>query len=160
VVSIEDLLTLFVETLDDELEQLGVLRFRLVALASLLAADQSLWLPMSVQELQQATEELRLIDLRRAATTMGITDACRLDADSGLQEIAGRLDESWGEVLHGRREELLEQVANLQGVAELTITALGRRSELVREALAFVPKPGTTYGGRPASMAQIVEGAI
>jgi hypothetical protein len=160
-VNIEDLLTLFVETLDDELDQLAVLRFRLVVLASLLAADQSLWLPMSVQELQQATEELRLIDLRRAATTMGITDVCRLDADTGLGEIAGRLDDRWGEVLHGRREELLEQVANLQSVADLTISALGRRSELVQEALAFVPTDsGTTYGGRPSSPAQIVQGTI
>ena len=161
MVSIEDLLSLFVETLDHELEQLAVLRFRFVVLASLLAADQSLWLPMSVHELQQATEELRLIDLRRAATALGVTDACRLDADSGLQRIAGRLDESWGELLHDRREELLEQVAHLQSVAEITIAALGRRSALVQEALDFVPKePGGSYGGRPVSRAQIVQGTI
>jgi hypothetical protein len=161
VVSIEDLLALLVETLDDELEQLAVLRFRFVVLASLVAADQSLWLPMSVHELQQATEQLRLIDLRRAATTIGVTDSCRLDPETGLHELADRMDDNWGELLHDRREELLEQLGDLQNVAELTISALSRRSALVQEALAFVSKGGgATCGGSPMSLAPMVQRAI
>ncbi len=160
-VSIEDLLTLLVQTLDDELEQLAVLRFRFIVLASLVAADQSIWLPMSVHELQQATEELRLIDLRRATTAIGVTDAYQLDAESSLHEIADRTNDGWGEVLHDRREELLGQIANLQSVAELTIGALNQRSALVQEALAFVAQDGRVApAGPPASAARWAEEAV
>ena len=49
--STEDLLAQLIEALDDELEQLELLRFRLVVLGSLVAADQAVWLPISVREL-------------------------------------------------------------------------------------------------------------
>jgi hypothetical protein len=160
-VNTEALLTQLVETLDDELEQLALLRFRFVVLASLVAADQSLWLPMSVHELERATEQLRLADLRRAAAATGVTEAFMLDADVRLRDIANEVDDSWGELLLDRRTELLEQVANLRSVAELTISALGRRAALVEEALAFLrTDPGSTYGRPAAPQAQIVRGAM
>jgi hypothetical protein len=160
-VSIEDLLTQLIGILDAEVEQLAILRFRFIVLASLVAADQALWLPMSVRELEAATEQLRLIDLRRAATTTGVTEAFWLDPDSRLPEIAERVDESWGELLHDRRRELLEQVENIRSVAEQTISAVGRRSALVKEALSFISDTGGSTYGRPSSPApQIVRGAM
>jgi hypothetical protein len=161
VVSTEDLLAQLLEILDDELEQLAGLCYRFVVLASLVAADQALWLPMSVQELERATERLRLIDLRRAAATSGVTEAFWLDSEARLQEIADRVDDSWGELLHDRRRELLEQIANLQSMADLTITAVGRRSTLVGEALDFLRSDSSaTYGRRSAPRSQIVRGAL
>ena len=136
--STEDLLAQLIETLDDELEQLALLRFRLVVLGSLVAADQAVWLPMSVRELQATTDQLRLIDLRRAAATSGITEAYFLDPEAHLPQIAAQVDDGWGEMLHDRRRLLLEQVANIRSVADLTISALGRRSTLLQDASSFV----------------------
>src|SRR5580693_2859125 len=152
VVSTEDLLAELIETLDAELEQLTLLRFRLIVLGSLVAADQASWLPMSVRELQATTDQLRLIDLRRAAATSGITEAFLLDPEAHLPQIAAHVDDAWGEMLHDRRRLLLEQVANIRSVADLAISALGRRSTLLKEALSFISSDGgSTYGRqRPA----------
>ena len=127
VVSTEDLLAELVETLDAELEQLTLLRFRLVVLGSLVAADQASWLRCPSASSQATTEQLRLIDLRRAAATSGITDAFWLDPEARLHQIAAQVDDAWGEMLHDRRRLLLEQVANIRSVADLAISALGRR---------------------------------
>src|SRR5580692_1553 len=74
-VNTEDLLAQLIETLDAELEQLNLLRFRLIVLGALVAADQAFWLPLSVRELEATADQLRLLDLRRAAATSGITEA-------------------------------------------------------------------------------------
>lgn len=161
VVSIEDHLAQLIETLDVELEQLTTLRFRLTVLTSLVAADQTVWLPMSVRELESATEQLRLVDLRRAAATSGITEACWLNPDARLPEIAAKVDDGWGEMLHDRRREILEQVAGIQNVADMAISAMGRRSTLTLDALrSFSSESGTTYGRQSATTARIVQGAM
>lgn len=161
VVSIEDHLAQLIETLDVELEQLTTLRFRLAVLASLVATDQTVWLPTSVRELEEATERLRLIDLRRAAATTGITEAFWLSPEARLPEIAAKVDDCWGELLHDRRREILEQVAGIRHVAELAISAMGRRSALITEALSFVSSDsGSTYGRQSPARARIVQGAM
>ena len=161
VVSTDDLMAQLIETLDAELEQLTLLRFRLVVLGSLVAADQAFWLPASVRELQATTEQLRMIDLRRAAATSGITEAFWLDPEAGLPQIAAQVDDAWGEMLHDRRRLILEQVANVRSVAEVTISALGRRSTLLKEALSFISSGGgSTYGRQRPSRPQIVQGAM
>jgi hypothetical protein len=161
VVSTEDLMAQLVETLDEELEQLALLRFRLIVLGALVAADQAFWLPTSVRELQATTERLRLIDLRRAAATSGITEAFWLDPEARLPEIAAQLDNAWGEMLHDRRRLILEQVANIRSVAEVTTSALGRRSTLLREALSFLSSgSSSSYGRQGPVRPQIVQGAM
>ena len=161
MVSTDDLMAELIETLDAELEQLTLLRFRLVVLGSLVAADQAFWLPTSIRELQVTTEHLRMIDLRRAATTSGITEAFWLAPEARLPDIAAQVDNAWGEMLHDRCRRILEQVANIRSVADLTITALGRRSTLLREALGFISSgSGPTYGRQGPSRPQIVQGAM
>jgi hypothetical protein len=52
-------------------------------------------------------------------------------------------------------------VANIRSVADLTISALGRRSTLLKEALGFVSSSsGSTYGRQRPPRAQIVQGAM
>jgi hypothetical protein len=160
-VSTEDLLAQLIETLDDELEQLHLLRFRLIVLGALVAADQAFWLPLSVRELEATADQLRLLDLRRAAATSGITEVFLLDPEAQLPEIAAQVDEGWGEMLHDRRRLLLEQVASVRSVAELAVSALGRRSTLLGEALRFLASDGgSSYGRQGPSRPQIVQGAM
>jgi hypothetical protein len=160
-VSTEDLMAQLVETLDDELEQLALLRFRLIVLGALVAADQGFCLPRSVRELEATTEQLRLIDLRRAAATSGITEAFWLDPEARLPQIAAQADNAWGEILHDRRRLILEEVANIQNVAEVAISALGRRSTLLKETLSFIAGgSSSTYGRHGPARPQIVQGAM
>ena len=160
--STDDLLIQLIDVLDEELERIAVLRFRLVVLGSLMAADQTPWLERSVQELERASEQLRLADLRRAATTVGLSDEYNLGSEARLGDIADRVDEAWGEILRDRRLRLLEEVAAVERLVETTAAAAGRRTTLVQEALAFLTDHGasTTYGRRPAGTAQLVQGAL
>jgi len=160
-VTTDDLLIQLIDVLDDELERIATLRFRLVVLGSLMAADQIPWLTRSVQDLERASEELRLVDLRRAATTVGLSDHYHLDPDARLGDIADEVDQAWGEILRDRRVRLLEELAGVERLVETTTAAMGRRTALVRDALAFLRSNGaSTYGRHSAGTARLVEGAM
>jgi hypothetical protein len=150
-----------VEVLDAELERITALRHRFVVLASLVAADQGDWVPDSVRDLQRASDDLRVVELRRAVLTSGIATTRGLDDEARLEEIVGSVDPSWGSVIAGRRQAILEQLRHLHNEAELTRTAVERRSALAEEALAFLHSDGArTYGRQRGARAQIVQGAL
>ncbi len=147
--------------LDDEVEQVHSLSYQFTVLASLVASDQSSWIPRSVSALQSASEELRLTDLRRAAVTIGVTTACGLDHDARLENIVGELPDEWKVILDERRRALLAEVADLQSVADLTISAVNRRSALAEEALAYLRSDdGSNYGRRSVPHPRIVRGMM
>jgi len=159
------LLTELVEVLDEELDRIATLRFRLVVLGSLMAADQTPWLERSICDLEQASEQLRLVELRRAATTLGISDELELDPDARLGDIAARVDrvnQAWGDLLRERRLRLLEEMTGVAGLVDTTTAAAGRRTALVEEALSFLRGDGgtATYGRRRPGAAQLVEGSL
>lgn len=159
--NVDDLLAQLVEVLDEEVERLVDLRFRLVAIGALVATDQVEWLPQAVRELERSSEELRLADLRRAVATTGVTTACHLDPEARLHELAEQVAEGWGEVLRGRRRQLLEELADVQNLAELTTSAVGQHSELVQEALTFLrSNAGSAYSRHTVPRAPIVQGAM
>ena len=103
----------------------------------LVAADQAFWLPMCRPQLEATTDQLRLLDLRRAAATSGVTEAFLLDPDAHLNQIAAQVDDGWGEILHDRRRLMLEQVANVRSVAELAGLRSGPPFEHVAGLAAF-----------------------
>ncbi len=157
----DEILAELVDILDVEVEQLDVLTYRVVVLASLVAADQGRWIPRSVSDLEAASEQVRLIDLRRAAATNGVTEACGLDGDVRLEQIAREVPAGWSELLDDRRSQLLEGMAHLKHVTELASSAVSRRSALAEEALAFLRENHAgTYGRPVAARPQIVRGAL
>ena len=157
----ELLLAQLVEILDEELECIESLSFRFASLGALVAADQGTWIPRAVKDLQVASEELRLVDLRRAAATTGVTLSCGLDPDARLDVIAAHVTEGWGAVLDERRTTMIESMADLQSVADLAYSAVHQRSALAEEALEFLRNDtSSTYGRRTAPLAQIVKGAL
>ncbi len=159
--STDELLSELIDVLDDELERMAILRFRLVVLGSLMAADQTPWLERSIQELERASEQLRLADLRRAATTAGLTDEYDLGTEARLGDIADHVAEGWGEILRDRRFRLLEEIAALDGLVQTTTAAAGRRTAIVQEALTFLNSDAApTYGRRPTGTARLVQGAL
>jgi hypothetical protein len=150
-----------VEVLDAELERITALRHRFVVLASLVAADQGDWVPDSVRDLQRASDDLRIVELRRAVLTSGIATTRGLDDEARLEEIVGSVDPSWGSVIASRRQAILEQLGHLHHEAERTRVAVERRSALAEEALSFLHSDAArTYGRQRGARAQIVQGAL
>ena len=157
----ETQLAKLVDILDAEIDRIRVLRHRFVVLAALVAADQGDWLPNSVEDLQRASEDLRVIELRRAVLTSGIATAYGLDDEARLEEIVSSVDLSWGAVLDTRRQEIQEQMAHLRSESEITQAAVERRSARAEEALSFLHSDAASTYGRPrGTRAQIVQGAL
>ena len=150
-----------VEVLDEELDRIATLRFRLVVLGSLMAADQTPWLERSIRDLEVASEQLKMADLRRAATTVGLLDELDLDDDARLGDIADRADQAWGEMLRERRLRLLEEMAGVSRLVDTAAAAAGSRTALVRDALRFLRSdPPSDYGQRRGGTARLVQGSM
>jgi hypothetical protein len=161
VVDIDDLLLQLVDALDRDLELLAILRYRLIVLGSLAAADQSPSIPTAVREIEVAYEDLRLADLLRATATVRVADELALDPMPRIDEIAARSSGGWSETLLSRRGSLLETIAGIKGVATTVRVAMGRRAALAEEALAFLRVDGgATYGRTVWRGGVLVEGAI
>lgn len=158
---VDELLSELVEVLDEELDRIATLRFRLVVLGSLMAADQGPWLERSIRDLELASEELRVADLRRAATTVGVLDEFELGEDARLGEIAERADRAWGELLRERRLRLLEEMAGVSRLVDTAAAAAGSRTALISEALSFLRSDATSeYTQRRGRTARLVQGSL
>ncbi len=161
LVNTETQLAQLVEILDVELERITSLRHRFVVLAALVATDQGDWVPSSVRDLQQASEDLRTVELRRAVLTSGIAATYGLATEARLDDIARSVDPSWGSVLDARCQAIREEMAHLHNEADITHSAVERRSALAEEALAFLHSDAASTYGRPkSSRAQIVQGSL
>jgi hypothetical protein len=161
IVDIDDLLVELVDALDRDLEVLAVLRYRLIVLGSLAAADQGHLIPTAVREIELAYEDLRLADLVRATATVQVADELRLDPSPRLDEIAAHASGGWSEALLSRRRSLLTTITGIKGVATTVSMAMGRRAALAEEALAFLRVDGGATYGRTASRGGVlIEGAI
>ncbi len=157
----DELLTELVEVLDEELDRMATLRFRLVVLGSLMAADQTPWLERSIRDLEVASEQLRLADLRRAAATVGLLHEYGLEDEARLEQIADRADHAWGELLRERRLRLLEEMAGVSRLVDTAAAAAGSRTALVQEALDFLRSDAPSdYGQRRGGTARLVQGSM
>lgn len=159
--NIDDLLVQFVETLDRELEILATIRYRLIVLLALAGADEGQSIPTAVREAENASEALRLSELVRSSMTVQLADEFNIDPMSRIDELAVHAPGSWSEILMDRRRALIESMSGIQGLANSVSAAMGRRAELVEEALRFVHSDRVaTYGRTAPRGAVLVEGAI
>lgn len=150
-----------VEALDNLLELLTVIRYRMVVLGALAGADQTSSLLYAVREIEVAYEGLRMAELVRSALTEKVADELGLHASPRLDEIAARVSPGWAELLLERRHSLISLVAEIQGVSQTVSVAMGQRVALAEEAFAFLHSDSRSTYGRPASRGGVlVEGAI
>jgi hypothetical protein len=157
----DDLLSDLVESLDRDLELLLTLRYRLIVLGALAAADQSPSIVTAVREIEIAYEAIRVEELVRSAATMVVLDHFELDPASHLDELADVVGGGWGEVLLDRRRNLIEIVTGIQSLANTVSAAMGRRAALADEALTFLrTDAGTTYGRSASRGGVLVDGSL
>src|SRR6202451_3510291 len=95
----EDLFVQLVEALDRDLELLEVLRYRLLVLGALAAADQGPSIPTAVREIEVAYEDLRLADLVRATATVSVAEVFELEPMPRLDQLAASAGGAWSDVL-------------------------------------------------------------
>jgi len=160
-VETDDLLSELVESLERDLELLAVLRYRLIVLGALAAADQSVSVLTAVREIEIAYEALRLEEMVRASVTLRVADHFGMELVPRLDALAEHVGGGWSEVLLERRRAIIEIVADTQGIANTVSAAMGRRAALADEALAFLRADGgATYGRSTPRGGILVDGAL
>jgi hypothetical protein len=160
-VDTDTLLVELVEALDQDLELMTVLRYRMVVLGALAGADQNSSLPLAVREIEVAYDALRLAEIIRATVTEKIADEFAIHPTPRVAEIAEHVSAGWSELLLERRRDLIKTVSEIQGLSHTVALAMGRRVAMAEEAFAFLGTDTAATYGRPTPRGGVlVEGAI
>lgn len=157
----EDLLLKFVEILDNEIDLILRIRYRLTVLGAIVDIDQGKLIPMAVAETESVCESLRLTELVRGSLTAELTETFGLESDSRIDQIAECASGAWHEILLERRSAIIEIVQQVQEIAERVTKEMGSRTALASEAISFLRTDvGSTYGRSQSRGGLLIEGAI
>jgi flagellar biosynthesis/type III secretory pathway chaperone len=99
-------------------EHLERLVYRLECEQLLLAAGRTRWLATATAEVESSLEELRVIEIQRAAIADRACQEIGLPPDARLEELAGTAAPPWTGVLLEHRQALITLVGELSALAE------------------------------------------
>lgn len=147
-------------------EMLERLSYRLECEQLLLAAGRTRWLNTATTEVETALEELRLLDMQRAAASDAAAADAGLPPGMTLEQLAAGVQPPWTAVLLEHRDALLALTSELSVVAETNRHLMSAGLKAVETALANLGLPGadaptSAYDarGRTASLDRTV-GAV
>ncbi|HST80436.1 MAG TPA: flagellar protein FlgN [Kineosporiaceae bacterium] len=128
-------------------ELLELLTYRLECEQLMLAGGRTRWLPAATTEVEILLDELRVIEMQRAAVSDAAARELELPLGATLEELAGTAQPPWTEVLIEHRNALVALCGELGMLAEAsrTMTAAG---------LAAVEQTLATVGGRVGASSQ------
>lgn len=117
-------------------ELLERLVYRLECEQLLLAAGRSRWLGMATAEVETLLEELRVLELQRAAVADRVCAELGLPAGASLEELAGTTQPPWTGVLLDHRQALIALTTELAALAEANRHLMATGLKTVESALA------------------------
>src|SRR5690242_7234278 len=108
-------------------ELLELLAYRLECEQLMLAGGRTRWLPAATGEVETLLDELRVIEMQRAAVSDGAARDLKLKPGATLEELAGAAQPPWTEVLLEHRTALIAMSSELAVLAEASrsMTAAG-----------------------------------
>ncbi len=151
----------FVEAVDQEIDLLRRLRYRLIVLQSLTKDDSHEAMQPAIVETQESYENLRGAELIRAAATIKLTDQLELDPGAGMNEIAAISPGAWEEIVLERRKYLIESIDGVQRIIDDLKGVLSRRMTQTERALEFLKEHSSSgYGTGGSKTGMLITGAI
>lgn len=99
-------------------EMLERLVYRLECEQLLLASGRTRWLAMATGEVESLLDELRVVEVQRAAAADEVSRELGLEPGASLEELAGTAQPPWTGVLLEHRQALLTLTAELSALAE------------------------------------------
>lgn len=128
-------------------ELLELLAYRLECEQLMLAGGRNRWLPAATSEVEILLDELRVIEMQRAAVSDAAAREFGLRVGATLEELAGTAQPPWTEVLIEHRNALIA-ISN-----ELRVLAEASRS-MTASGLAAVEQTLAELGGRVGASSQ------
>ncbi|HEY6795730.1 MAG TPA: flagellar export chaperone FlgN [Kineosporiaceae bacterium] len=132
-------------------ELLERLVYRLECEQLLVAAGRTRFLGIATAEVESLLDELRVVEVQRAAMADLVAAEVGLDAGVSLEEIAGSVQPPWTEVFVEHRHALLTLAAELSALAETNRHLMAAGLTAVEQAMAGLGlRQGTTSVGYDA----------
>ncbi|SDN58369.1 FlgN protein [Klenkia soli] len=136
-----------------EQELLDLLLFKAEEKQYLIISGKNRWLPRIAHEIEVVLEQLRTLEVERAAVGEVIAAGLGLDADPSLRTIAAHAPAPWDDLLVKHHEALLLLVADLRGLSDANRELVQQGLAAIDQALQSVRPDGTrtyTANGRTA----------
>ena len=130
-----------------EQELLDLLLFKAEEKQYLILTGKSRWLARIAHEIEVVLEQLRSLELERAATTEQIAGRLGLDANPSLRQLADSAPAPWNDLYAKHHEALLTLVSELRGLSDANKELIEGGMAALGDALLSVRTPSAgTYG--------------
>ena len=139
-----------------EHELLDLLLFKAEEKQYLILTGKTRWLPRIAHEIEVVLDQLRGLEIERAAATEQIAVRLGLDANPSLRQLADAAPEPWADLYTKHHESLLVLVTELRGLSDANRELVEGGLSAIGDALlaARVPSAGTyTNSGRQSGNA-------
>lgn len=132
-------------------ELLELLAYRLECEQLMLAGGRTRWLPAATTEVETLLDELRVIEMQRAAVSDAAARQFGLPVGATLEELAGTAQPPWTEVLIEHRNALISISGELRVLAEASRSMTAAGLNAVEQTLATLgARDGATSQGYDA----------
>lgn len=129
-----------------EQELLDLLLFKAEEKQYLIISGKNRWLPRIAHEIEVVLDQLRTLEVERAAVTEVIAGALGLEPNPSLRTIAEHASAPWNDLLVGHHETLLVLVTELRGLSDANKELIASGLAAIDEALLSVrPDNAKTY---------------
>ncbi len=149
-----------------EQELLDLLLFKAEEKQYLILSGKTRWLSRIAHEIEVVLDQLRTLEVERAAETESIAASLGLDASPSLRQLADAAPAPWGDLFAKHHEALLVAVTELRSLSDANRELVEHGLAAISDALLTVrpPSAGTyTQSGRAAGNAYravTVDGAM
>ena len=131
-----------------EQELLDLLLFKAEEKQYLILTGKSRWLARIAHEIEVVLEQLRTLEVERAAATEQIASRLGMDANPSLRQLADSAPAPWNDLYAKHHEALLTLVSELRGLSDANRELIESGLAVINDALAASgPKASAgTYG--------------
>jgi hypothetical protein len=139
-----------------EQELLDLLLFKAEEKQYLILTGKTRWLPRIAHEIEVVLDQLRTLEVERAAATEVLAAGLGVDANPSLRQLAEAAPAPWADLLTKHHEALLVLVTELRSLSDANRELIEGGLAVINEALTTVraPSAGTyTQSGRSAGNA-------
>jgi hypothetical protein len=149
-----------------EQELLDLLLFKAEEKQYLIITGKTRWLPRIAHEIEVVLDQLRTLEVERAATTEQIASGLGIGIDPSLRRLAEAAPAPWNDLYAKHHEALLVLVTELRSLSDANRELIEGGLAAIGEALVSVKTPTAgTYGasGRSdggANRAVTLDGAL
>lgn len=153
-------------TLWKERELLELLLYKAEFKQYIIVTGKSQWMPRVAREIDLILEQLKVMEVQRAATTETLADALGLGDNPSLSTLADAAPSPWNDLLRQHYEALLRLVGDLRALSDANRALVENGLQAISDAITAVQEPSagtyTAEGRRSTSnhRAVTLDGAL